>query len=122
MCVRIQGGAIVRTFGHKRPLLRDALGKVTEWIDSPVRAVTIGELGGAFGRDKHQRLIATLAAGDVITMRPTRTSRTVTGTAADVYRFLLTNAANAAARKTKEYSKTMTRKQARRKARKEFGL
>ncbi len=96
----------MRTFGHQRP----------------VGAVTVNPLGGAFGRDKRHRLVVTLAAGDVIAMRPSKTLRTVTGTAADIYRFLLTNAANAALRKQKEYAKTMTRKAARRKARKEFGL
>jgi hypothetical protein len=111
----------MRQFGHKRPV-RDGDGKIIGKADSPVCAVTRDELGGQFGRDRHHRLILTCAAGDVIEMRPTKTARTVTGTATDVYRFLLTNAARAALTRQKEYSKTMTRKAARRKARKEFGL
>ena len=91
-------------------------------MDSPVCAVTRDELGGQFGRDRRCRLVVTLAAGDVIQMRPSKTLRAVSGTARDIYRFLLANAARAAAAKQKEYSKTMTRKLARRKALKEFGL
>lgn len=111
----------MRTFGNKRPI-RDDSGKIIELVDSPVCAVTYNELGGAFGRDKRHRLVVTLAAGDVITMRPSQTRRAVSGTAQDIYRYLLTCAAGTFQRKVNEYKKTMTLKQARRKARKELGL
>ncbi len=111
----------MRQFGHKRPV-RDEQKKIVQWKDSPVCAITRGTLGGQFGRDKNHRLVVVLAAGDVIAMRPAKTKRTVTGTAQDVYRYLLRCAVNAFHHKVKDYKKTMSLKAARRKARQELGL
>ncbi len=111
----------MRSFGHKRPV-RDAKKEIVKWMDSPVCAVTRNVLGGQFGRDKKHRLVVSLANGDVIAMRPTKTKRTVTGTAQDIYRYLLRCAAHSFLQRVKEYKKTMPLKQARRKARKELGL
>ncbi|HEV2327640.1 MAG TPA: hypothetical protein VGY56_02500 [Verrucomicrobiae bacterium] len=113
----------MRSFGHKRPV-RDTDGKITGWKDSPVSAVTKEALGGQFGRDRNRRLVVTLAAGDVIAMRPLASprTRTVTGTAQDIYRYLLRCAVLACERKVREYKKIMTLKEARKRARKEFGL
>ena len=111
----------MRTFGHQRPI-RDAAGVVTSHAPSPVCAVTRDELGGAFGRDKRRRVVFTLAAGDVIQMRPSGTTRTITIPAKDVYRRALECAAMTFMRKVKEYKKEMPLGAARRKARKELGL
>lgn len=113
----------MRQFGHQRPI-RDKDGKITAWKESPVRAVTRETLGGQFGRDRKRRLVVTLAAGDVIAFRPLASPRThtVSGTAQDIYRYLIRCAVLACERKVREYKKTMTLKEARRKARKEFGL
>jgi hypothetical protein len=81
-------------------------------------------LGGQFGRDRKRRLVVKLATGDVITMRllASPRTRTVSGTAQDIYRYLLRCAVLACERKVREYRKTMPLKAARKKARKEFGL
>ena len=102
--------------------MRDEQKKIVQWKDSPICAVTRGTLGGQFGRDKNHRLVVMLAASDVIAMRPTKTKRTVTGTAQDVYRYLLRCAAHSFLQRVKEYKKKMSLKDARRKARKELGL
>jgi len=113
----------MRQFGNKRPI-RDRDGKITGWKDSPVSAVTKEVLGGQFGRDSKRRLVVTLATGDVIAFRPLASprTRTVSGTAQDIYRYLIRCAVLACERKVREYKKTMPLKDARRKARKEFGL
>ncbi len=111
----------MREFGHKRPV-RDGNKNIIEMADSPVCAVTREALGGQFGRDRKRRLVVMLAKGDVIAMRPSGTTRAITGTARDIYRYLLRCAALAFERKVKEYRKLMTLKEARRKARKELGL
>jgi hypothetical protein len=87
----------MKTFGHKRPV-RDDRGNITGQKESPVRAITIDELGGAFGADKRRRLIVELAAGDVITFRPSGTTRkrTITLRAVDAYRFAIQCRANLA--------------------------
>ena len=102
--------------------MRDEHKHIVRWKDSPVCAVTRGTLGGQFGRDRKHRLVVTLADGDVIAMRPTKTKRTITGTAQDIYRYLLRCAAHAVLQRIKEYKKTMPLKEARRKARQELGL
>lgn len=85
----------MRLFGHKRPV-RDADGNITGQKESPVRAVTVEELGGAFGADKRRRLIVSLEAGDVIAFRPegTTSKRKITLRAADAYRFAIQCRAN----------------------------
>ena len=111
----------MRKFGHQRPV-RDHDGKIVKWINSPVKAVTRNALGGQFGRDRKCRLVLTCAAGDVVTIRPTGTTRALAGTATDIYRYLLRCAALTFERKVREYKKIMSLKEARRKARKELGL
>ena len=83
----------MRTFGHKRPV-RDKGGNITGQKDSPVKAVTIDPLGGAFGADKKRRLVVTLAIGDTIRLKPHGTRREVSILAADVYRHAIMCIAN----------------------------
>ena len=111
----------MRTFGHQRPV-RDDQKNIVEMQDSPVCGITRDELGGQFGRDKKRRVIFTLAAGDVVAMRPAGTTRTLRVEARAVYRWALQCAALNFTRKARDYAKTLTLKQARRKARKELGL
>jgi hypothetical protein len=85
----------MRNFGHKRPV-RNESGAVLEFIPSPAAAITLEQLGGAFGPDKSHRLIVTLAEGDLIVLRPERTARPVAVAAKDVYRFALMCKANLA--------------------------
>lgn len=83
----------MRSFGHSRPV-RDENGKQIDSKPSPVRAVTVNPLGGLFGVDKERRLIVTLAAKDLITLKPHGTRREVSVSANDVYRFALQCVAN----------------------------
>lgn len=83
----------MRTFGHMRPV-RDEKGDITGQKESPVKAVTIEPLGGAFGCDKKRRLVVTLAAGDVIKLKPHGTRREVSVPASDVYRYAIMCIAN----------------------------
>jgi hypothetical protein len=83
----------MRTFGHRRPR-RDESGKVIELKESPVCAVTLEELGHAFGSDHDKRLVVSLERGDRIVLRPARTARPVEITAKDLYRHLLLCKAN----------------------------
>lgn len=85
----------MRNFGHKRPV-RDESGAVVEFIPSPAQAITLEQLGGAFGPDRKHRLIVTLADADLIILRPERTTRPVAVAAKDVYRFALLARANLA--------------------------
>lgn len=85
----------MRTFGHSRPV-RDNNGNAISSKPSPLRAVTVNKLGGSFGLDHNKRLIVTLDAGDLIILRPERTTRPVAVAAKDVYRFALMCKANLA--------------------------
>lgn len=110
----------MRTFGHKRPV-RDAAGQVIANLPSPVAAITRDELGGQFGSDKRKRLVVTLGDGDVVIMRPSGTQREASGTAADIYRFLIRCATARYDARVRELKKVMTLAEARRQARKERG-
>lgn len=83
----------MRTFGHQRPI-RDGEGNITGQKESPVKAVTIGVLGGMFGADKKRRLVVTLGAGDVIKLKPHGTRREVSLPAVNVYHYALMCIAN----------------------------
>jgi hypothetical protein len=87
----------VRTFGHRRPI-RNKQGEIISHQESPVRAVTTEELGGAFGLDKKRRLVVTLIKKDMIEFRPqgTTSKRAVSLRAVDVYRYALMCRANLA--------------------------
>lgn len=76
----------MRTFGHQRAV-RDEDGEIIGSKPSPVRARTIETLGAAYGPDRNRRLIVTLAACDVITIRPEKTTRGVDITAKDLYAY-----------------------------------
>lgn len=110
----------MRTFGHVRKV-RDTQGEVIETKPSPVRAVTLEELGGQFGSDKRKRLVVTLDIGDTITMRPSGTRRAVAGTATDIYRFLIRCANMKFESRVRELKKTNSLRDARKIARKERG-
>jgi hypothetical protein len=78
----------MKSFGHVRPV-RDEAGNIVDTMPAPARRVTVGELGGAFGPDKHRRLVVCLAAGDVIVFRPQSTRQEVALPAVDCYRYAL---------------------------------
>lgn len=63
-------------------------------IDSPARAVTRNECGGNFGGDSERRLVVSLDAGDLITVRPLGTRRTYRIEARDLFFHLLRIEAN----------------------------
>lgn len=81
----------MRKFDNKRLTKKDGIDVL---VPSPVRAVTVGELGGGFGSDKHRRLILSCEAGDVVVIRPQGTQRPLSMTAVDIYRSMLRNEAN----------------------------
>lgn len=60
----------------------------------PVKRVTEGQLGHTFGCDWDRKLVVTLNAGDLISLRPHGTRREVSILAADVYRYVLRCEAN----------------------------
>ncbi len=70
-------------------------------LNTPARSVTRlteGELGGQFGKDKHRRLVCTLAFGDIITLKPhgARGTRTECVRLVDLYSYALRCKANVA--------------------------
>jgi len=105
----------MKSFNHQRPI-RNNSGEIVGQKPAPVSRKTAEPLGGQFGRDKRKRLVVTLCAGDVIEVRPERTQRTLSITAADLYSTLLRCAASRAllerARQAKERKKeTRARRQ-----------
>lgn len=78
----------MNTFNHTRPIRNDG-GEIIGERPAPISRVTRDPLGGQFGLHKRHRLVVTLAAGDVIKLRPERTRQEVSITAVDLYRFAL---------------------------------
>jgi hypothetical protein len=76
----------MRNFGHQR-----RNGK-----PSPARAVTLEGLPWNFGPDRNRRMIVTLDAGDLITLRPAGTRRAVSVPVVEVYHWVLRSVANRA--------------------------
>lgn len=62
----------------------------------PVKRVTESEIGHSFGCDWDRKLVVTLNAGDLISIRPQGTRREVSILAVDVYRYILRCEANKA--------------------------
>ena len=61
-------------------------------LDKPSRSVTrltVEELGGHHGKDKHRKLVCTLAFGDVLIIRPQGTQRPKTIALTDVYSYAI---------------------------------
>jgi len=77
----------MKTFGHKRPV-RDSAGAIIEMRDSPACAITRDALNGAFGSDRGKRLIVSLEASDIISMRLSRTRRVLRIKASDLWHYL----------------------------------
>lgn len=82
----------MKQFGHLRHT-RDEAGAVVETKLSPARAKTVGELPGNYGLDKGRKLVVSLDSGDLITVRPAGTTRSLAITAVDLYAILLRYAA-----------------------------
>lgn len=78
----------MKSFGHLRRE-HDEKGELVRVVDSPVRARTARPLTGGYGPDNDKRLVVTLAAGDVISIRPEKTQRAVSVLATDLYGELL---------------------------------
>jgi hypothetical protein len=83
----------VREFGHKRPV-RDKAGEIVGMQESPVTAVTREVLGAASLADSERRLVVSLEAGDLISIRPLGTRRVYRITAKDVFHYVLRCEAN----------------------------
>ena len=83
----------MRNFGHTRAV-KDEAGNVIELKDSPARAATVSELGRTFGSDHDKRLVVSLDKGDLITVRPARTRRSLQIKACDLWFYLLRCEAN----------------------------
>lgn len=78
----------MKSFGHQRPVRNDD-GEIVGSKLSPVKARTLEALGHNYGSDHDKRLIVSLDAADLITLRPERTARPVSITARDLYAHLL---------------------------------
>lgn len=78
----------MRTFGHCRPVRNDK-GWIISHKPSPVRAVTKDTLGTGYGTDSDKRLVVSLEAGDLIVIRPEKTTRTVSITVVDIYAHII---------------------------------
>ncbi len=78
----------MKTFGHLRHT-RNASGEIIASKLSPARAKTIGELGGNYGPDRGRQLVVSLDAGDLVTVRPAGTTRSLSMLAVDLYALLL---------------------------------
>ena len=63
-------------------------------LEKPVRRVTRGALDGLYGPDRGRRLVAELAVGDLITLRPAGTRRAETVSLFDIYRYAITRRVN----------------------------
>jgi hypothetical protein len=87
----------VKLFGHNRPV-RDTAGEIIGSKPSPVRVKTVDGLGYNFGPDKNKRLVLTAHQGDLIGLRPERTSRELKISANDLYAYMIRCEANLAAR------------------------
>ena len=66
---------------------------------------TSGALTGAYGPDRGRKLIAGLAPGDLVEMRPKGTRRAVRVSIFDVYRYAVACRAQAIMRRAKELKK-----------------
>lgn len=99
----------MRQFGHVKPT-RDDTGTITGSRSSPVRVRTVEPLGTGYGPDKDKRLILTAHHGDLVGLRPERTSRELLITAQDLYSYMIRCQANlvtlAKARERKERKQT----------------
>lgn len=83
----------MRRFGHIR-YDRDDQGEVIASKASPARAKTVDGLPHNYGTDKGRRLIVSLDAQDLITVRPEKTTRPLQIKAQDLYGHLLRCQAN----------------------------
>lgn len=81
----------MRKFSNQRLTKKDGMETL---VPSPVRAITGGVLGGAFGPDRGRKLVLSCEAGDVVVLRPHGTQRPLSMTAVDLYRYMLRNEAN----------------------------
>lgn len=86
--------------------------------------VTVGALDGSYGPDRGRKLVAGLAVGDLLELRPQGTRRAVRLSLFDAYRFAIRCQVNAVERRSKEIQKALGGKMAtaRKQARKEFGI
>ena len=85
----------IKSFNHTRPV-RDDSGEIVGSQPSPVRARTQDGLPHNYGLDRDRRLIVSLEAGDLIRVKPERTSRALCITAVDLYAYLVRMQANCA--------------------------
>lgn len=69
---------------------------VTKVVASEVCRVTRETLGGNFGTDQNRRLVVSLKAGDILSLRPQGTRQEVTVALKDVYRWAIQARANRA--------------------------
>lgn len=106
----------MKTFGHQR-LVRDAVGNVVDLADSPARAVTKDVCGSRFGADSERKLVVSLEAGDLITIRLQGTRRLYRAEAKDVLLWMIKSYANRLAlerardRKAKKAERLAARRQ-----------
>lgn len=74
-------------------------------LHKPVYRVTTGALDGSFGPDRGRRLVAGLAPGDLIELRPQGTRRTERLSLLDVYRYAVRCRLNWIERRARELQK-----------------
>ena len=74
-------------------------------LTKTVYRVTLGALDGSYGPDRGRRLVAGLAAGDLIEMRPQGTRRAVRLSLFDAYRYAVRCRADSVLRRAKAIQK-----------------
>lgn len=108
----------MKTFGWTRPV-RDVNGEIIDTKESLVRVRTQSVLGHGYGPDNDKRLVFTMGAGDLVNIRPERTTRSVNIRAIDLYAYCLRIEANrqclenARAKKARKAERLAQQRQAR---------
>lgn len=74
-------------------------------LENPVKRKTRGALDGSYGADRGRQLVAELAPGDLLVMRPHGTRRPVKISLFDAYRFAVRCQALAIDRRAREIQK-----------------
>jgi hypothetical protein len=94
----------MQTFSHKRPVRNEA-GDIISHKPAPAIRITRGGLSLMHGPDKNKQLVVSLKDGDLIELRPARTSRSKSISAFDLYDYLIRLEAGVVERQKREDKK-----------------
>lgn len=92
------------SFSHSRPV-RNKAKEIVGQKPAPAVRITRGVLGYHHGTDKNKALVVSLKDGDLIEIRPARTSRPKVISAFDLYDYLVRLEAGVAEREKREARK-----------------